>query len=115
MELKLKRAYDPAEPSDGFRILVDGLWPRGVSKVRADLDLWDKEVAPSAELRKAFHHEGMSWDDFEAKYRAELAGSPALEELKQEVAKHPVVTLLYGSHDKAHNNAVLLKELLTSG
>jgi uncharacterized protein YeaO (DUF488 family) len=112
MDIRLKRVYDEAAKDDGFRVLVDRLWPRGVSKDRARLDLWAKDVAPSPDLRVAFHHDGMSWPDFEKAYRAELAANPAVDALRHELATHPVVTLLYGSHDEEHNGAVLLRDEL---
>ncbi|WP_127820611.1 DUF488 domain-containing protein [Microbacterium sp. CPCC 204701] len=114
MELRLKRVYDEPGPDDGLRVLVDRLWPRGISKDRAALDLWAKEVAPSTELRKAFHHGGMTWDAFADAYRAELAGPsrPAVEWLRQEIASHDVVTLLHAVHDAAHNHALIVREML---
>ena len=116
MEIRLKRVYDDRDAGDGFRVLVDRLWPRGLSKERAALDVWAKEVAPSTELRTAFHHDDMSWSDFEAAYRAELAGpaSAAFASLRAELAPHPVVTLLHAVHDDARNHAVLLREALES-
>ncbi|MDQ7879307.1 DUF488 family protein [Microbacterium sp. QXD-8] len=116
MEIRLKRVYDEPTPGDGFRVLVDRLWPRGLSKERAALDLWANEVAPSTELRKAFHHDDLSWPDFEAAYRAELAGptSTALASLREELAAHPVVTLLHAVNDEAHNHALILRDALES-
>ncbi|MGB4135483.1 MAG: DUF488 family protein [Microbacterium sp.] len=115
MELHRKRAYDTAEPSDGFRVLVDRLWPRGVSKEHAAIDLWAKEVAPSAELRTALHAdpEGF-WHEFTDRYRAELAGpaAGALADLVDRLQGHPVVTLVYAVHDTAHNNVVVLEDVL---
>ena len=115
MEIRIERVYDDASPSDGFRVLVDRLWPRGLSKEQAALDLWAKEVAPSTELRKAFHHDGMPWDAFAAAYRAELAESPAVPRLRDELEGHDVVTLLHSVHDAEHNHAVLLREALVDG
>lgn len=113
MELRVKRVYDPPATDDGFRVLIDRLWPRGLSKEHAALDLWDKDVAPSRELRTAFHHEGMSWEDFEKAYRAEVAADgPAVAALRDQLSGHPVVTLLYATHDEAHNHAILLREAL---
>lgn len=114
MEIQLKRVYDEPAPEDGFRVLVDRLWPRGLSKDRAQVDLWAKDVAPSTELRKAFHHDGLSWQDFEAAYRSELAGPArtAVGSLREELAPHPVVTLLHAVRDDEHNHAVLLREAL---
>ncbi|WP_345800673.1 DUF488 family protein [Microbacterium sp. AZCO] len=112
MEIRLKRVYDDASPDDGFRVLVDRLWPRGVSKERAAIDLWAKEAAPTTELRRAFHQDGMDWDTFAAAYRAELATNPAVPALRTALADQDVVTLLYGAHDERHNHADLLREAL---
>jgi len=114
MELRTKRVYDDPSPDDGFRVLVDRLWPRGLTKERAAVDLWAKDAAPSTELRKAFHHEGMAWDAFVAAYRAELDGpaKPAVDALRGELAGQPVVTLLYSVHDKSQNHAGLLRDAL---
>lgn len=114
MELHTKRIYEAAADSDGFRVLVDRLWPRGVSKERAHLDLWAKDVAPSAALRIAVHHEGMPWEQFDKAYRAELAGPTraALDDLRTVAQQHPVLTLLFGSRDTQHNEAVILREVL---
>ena len=110
--MKIKRAYAPAEESDGYRILVDRLWPRGISKEKAQIDLWLKSVAPSNELRKWFGHDPEKFPEFEQRYRAELAGSGALGELRAVLREHPDATLLFAAHDEEHNNAVVLKELL---
>ena len=110
--MKIKRAYAPAEESDGYRILVDRLWPRGISKEKAQIDLWLKSVAPSNELRKWFGHDPEKFPEFEQRYRAELAGSGALDELRAVLWEHPDATLLFAAHDEEHNNAVVLKELL---
>lgn len=115
MELRRKRAYDTAEPADGFRVLVDRLWPRGVSKERAEIDLWAKDTAPSADLRKAWHAApDDEWSTYADHYRAELAGetAPALDELAAELKRHEVVTLVYAAHDEQHNHAVVLEEAL---
>lgn len=112
VQMQTKRVYDAASSDDGFRVLVDRLWPRGLTKERAAVDLWAKEVAPSTELRKAFHHEGMPWDAFASAYRAELAANPALPALREALADHDVVTLLYGAHDAEHNHATLLRAAL---
>ena len=110
--MKIKRAYAPAEESDGYRILVDRLWPRGISKEKAQIDLWLKSVAPSNELRKWFGHDPEKFPEFEQRYRVELAGSGALDELRAVLREHPDATLLFAAHDEEHNNAVVLKELL---
>lgn len=112
MKIHCKRIYDPPSPEDGFRILVDRLWPRGVAKPAAELDRWLKEVAPSTELRQWFHHEPRKWRDFEARYRAELADNPALEELREIAKSEPVVTLLFAAKDVEHNHALVLAEVL---
>ena len=113
MDVRLKRVYEEATADDGFRVLVDRLWPRGVSKERAHLDLWLKDVAPSPELRSEWHHHPERWDDFAAGYRAELATNPALGTLGELAADHPRVTLLYGAHDPERNHALVLLDVLT--
>ena len=110
--MKIKRAYAPAEAADGYRILVDRLWPRGISKERGKIDLWLKSVAPSNELRKWFGHDPERFAEFDRRYRAELAESGALDELRAVLREHPDATLLFAAHDEAHNNAAVLKELL---
>ena len=115
MELRRKRAYDTAEPSDGFRVLVDRLWPRGVSKERAAIDLWAKDVAPTTALRKAWHAAPPEdWNVYADQYRAQLAGESAgaLHMLVDELKPHPVVTLIYSSRNTDHDNAVVLEEVL---
>ncbi len=114
MALRLKRVYDDPAPGDGFRVLVDRLWPRGLTKERAALDLWAKDVAPSTGLRQAFHRDGLPWTEFETAYRSELAADPAVGRLRAELAGHPVATLLYGAHDPEHNHAVILRDVLES-
>jgi uncharacterized protein YeaO (DUF488 family) len=113
--LRLKRAYEPAEDSDGTRILVDRLWPRGVSKDRADLANWMKEIAPSTELRKWFAHDPAKWDAFQRRYRAELAGHAADLDHIRALAAKGVVTLIYSAHDETHNDAVVLHQVLLEG
>jgi len=112
VELRIKRVYDEPSDDDGFRVLVDRLWPRGLTKERAAVDLWAKDIAPTTELRRAFHQDGMDWETFEAAYRGELATNPALPELREALAGKPLVTLLYGVHDERHNHAELLREAL---
>jgi uncharacterized protein YeaO (DUF488 family) len=112
--IKIKRVYEPPEKRDGFRVLVDRLWPRGVSKSSARIDLWLKEIAPSDGLRKWFGHEPAKWAEFRKRYVHELAKQPeAVAQLKQQVGKG-AVTLVYGAKDEHHNNAVALKEYLES-
>ena len=110
-EIRLKRAYDPAEPEDGTRILVDRLWPRGLSRGEAKVDQWRKEVAPSAELRRWFGHDPAKWAEFRRRYKAELAHNPSLEELRALMRRERRVTLLFGARDVEHNNAVVLRDL----
>jgi uncharacterized protein YeaO (DUF488 family) len=111
-EIRIRRVYDPPERGDGARVLVDRLWPRGLSKDRAGLAAWLKDIAPSAELRAWFGHDPERFAEFSRRYRAELAGNEAaVDELRSLIAKGPV-TLLYGAHDEAHNNAVVLADWL---
>ena len=110
--LRLKRAYEPAEPSDGTRILGDRLWPRGVSKDRADLSDWMKEIAPTTELRKWFGHDPAKWPEFQRRYRAELAQQAADLDRIRALAARGVVTLIYSAHDETHNDAVVLHQVL---
>jgi uncharacterized protein YeaO (DUF488 family) len=110
--IKLKRAYEPPKPSDGTRILVDRLWPRGIKKADAAIDLWLKDIAPSAELRRWFGHRPERWLEFRRRYLAELQERPELVEEIRKAARHGPVTLVYAAHDEAHNDAVVLKELL---
>lgn len=112
MGWRTKRIYDEAGPEDGFRVLVDRLWPRGVSKERAALDLWLKEVAPSTELRTWFHANTGGFDEFAERYRAELRTNPAVDELRRLGATHETVTLLYGVRDPEHNHARILAAYL---
>lgn len=108
-----KRAYEPESPEDGFRIYVDRLWPRGLSHETFHYDLWDKEVAPSTELRQWFHENPTAeWTEFEERYKDELLANPAFDALKKLIADKPMVTLLYSSHDTEHNNALVLQSLL---
>ncbi|QAY74371.1 DUF488 family protein [Agromyces protaetiae] len=116
MSFTLKRVYDPAESSDGYRVLVDRLWPRGVSKQRAELDVWNKDVAPSAALRTEWHRDRMATDDgfdgFAAAYRAELDGNPAAEALVSLGREHDRVTLVYGARDERVNHVTVLLDWL---
>ena len=115
MTVKLKRVYDPPKPADGFRVLVDRLWPRGVSKSSARIDLWLKEIAPSAALRKWFGHDPLKWDAFRARYFRELQKNPKAVAQLNEIIRNGSVTLLFAAKDQEHNNAVALKEYLESG
>jgi uncharacterized protein YeaO (DUF488 family) len=110
--LRLKRAYEPAEQTDGVRILVDRLWPRGVSKAKAALDEWIKDIAPSTKLRKWFGHDPNRWAEFQRRYRAELRGQSETLARIRDLAREHVVTLVYSAHDEQHNDAVVLRAVL---
>ena len=110
--LRVKRAYDPPEPSDGQRFLVERLWPRGVKKEALAADGWLKDVAPSTELRKWFAHQDERWEEFRRRYRTELRANRAAWEPILEAAKRGPVTLLYSAHDTEHNSALVLREYL---
>jgi uncharacterized protein YeaO (DUF488 family) len=111
---RVKRVYEPAAAGDGLRVLVDRLWPRGVAKEKAQIELWLKEVAPSDALRRRVHDGKMSWDEFVAAYGRELAQEPARKAAADlhQLLRRGHVTLLYGSRDPTHNNAVALKACL---
>jgi uncharacterized protein YeaO (DUF488 family) len=112
MIIRVKRAYEKPEPTDGTRILVDRLWPRSLTKERAAIDFWLKEVAPSTELRKWFGHDPKKWRKFRSRYRSELKQHSAPLQLIKSKAKKGVVTLIYGARDQEHNEAVVLQELV---
>lgn len=112
MSVAIKRVYDDASTSDGFRVLVDRLWPRGISKDRAKLDLWLKDIGPSDELRQWFNHDPAKFEQFATRYKKELADNPAVEELRKVINDNDKVTLLYGAKDPDHNQAVVLKDYL---
>lgn len=112
--IRIKRAYDPASAEDGFRILVDRLWPRGLTKEKAAVDLWLKEIAPSTELRKWFDHDATKWEQFKSKYSKELSENPANLEIIRDHLKKQSITLLYAARDTAHNEAILLQEILNN-
>lgn len=110
--IRVKRVYEPSSRSDGKRILVDRLWPRGLKKSDAEVDLWFKDIAPSKELRQWFAHDPARWEEFRKRYMDELReNSQRLSELRAMAAQEPI-TLLFGAHDEAHNNAVALREVL---
>jgi uncharacterized protein YeaO (DUF488 family) len=112
--LKLKRTYEPSESSDGYRVLVDRLWPRGVSKERAQVALWLKEIAPSDALRKWFAHDPKRWPEFQKRYRRELqARSELVAQIRKLEKEHKIVTLLFGARDEKHNQAVVLRDFLS--
>lgn len=110
----IKRIYDEPSPHDGFRVLVDRLWPRGISKEKADLDLWAKEIAPSTELRIWFNHDPEKFKDFEHQYIKELkSNNQAFNNFVKELSNHKTITLLYAAHDQKINQAFVLQKYLT--
>jgi uncharacterized protein YeaO (DUF488 family) len=113
--VRIKRAYAAPSRGDGRRVLVDRIWPRGISRNELKLDAWLKDVAPSDDLRRWFNHDPARWPQFVARYRAELAESPAKEALAELVrfAQQRTLTLVYGARDETHNNAVALNEIIT--
>lgn len=111
MDVMVKRAYEHPAETDGKRILVDRLWPRGLAKVKARIDLWLKGVAPSTELRQWFGHDPEKWPEFKKRYRAELKNNPALSEL-QALSRQGTITLVFAARDQLHNEAVVLKQIL---
>ena len=111
--VRIKRVYEEARKEDGYRVLVDRLWPRGMKKEDARIDLWMKDVAPSAALRTSFHHDTMKWPDFLKKYQAELKKKkPYLAELQKLEKEHGTLTLLFGARDPEHNQAAVIAEAL---
>lgn len=112
--VKTKRVYEGADPEDGLRVLVDRLWPRGLSKLRARVDRWEKEMAPSDELRRWFGHDPDRWPEFRVRYLAELSGKREKMEEIADLAKRRAVTLLFAASDAERNNAIVLKELIES-
>ena len=110
--IQLKRAYEPSSCEDGSRILVERLWPRGVTKKEAAIDFWMKEIAPSAELRKWFGHDPARWEQFEQRYWEELRANPKAVETLKRACAHGNVTFVYAAHDQEHNGALALKEFL---
>jgi uncharacterized protein YeaO (DUF488 family) len=115
MNVKTKRAYEAAEPADGYRVLIDRLWPRGVSRERAHLDEWARELAPSSELRTWFNHAPERFDEFRTRYREELHGKRnEVEDLRRRARDGPV-TIVYGARDREHNDAVVLEDLIRHG
>lgn len=109
--IKLKRVYETPDESDGFRLLVERLWPRGITKEKAAVALWMKDIAPSAELRQWFAHDEEKWQEFRRRYREEVAASPALDMLRELILQHPVITFVYAASDK-QNSATVLKAFI---
>ena len=112
MNIRIKRVYEQPEDDDGMRILVDRLWPRGLTKAKADVDLWLKDIAPSTELRKWFGHDPAKWTEFKKQYRSELNKNKEPLVLLKEQTEKGTVTLVYAAKDEAHNEAVVLQEIL---
>jgi uncharacterized protein YeaO (DUF488 family) len=115
MDVRLKRAYEPAAPSDGYRVLIDRLWPRGVSRERAKLDAWEKELSPSAELRQWFGHEPQRFEEFRRRYIEELRSQRPLLTALRRRGRASTLTLVYSARDSEHNDAVVLAEVLRRG
>ena len=115
MTINLKRAYEPPAPEDGYRVLVDRLWPRGIRKEDLHVDAWTKDLAPSNELRRWYHHDVEMWDEFRQRYREELTANPAAEQALADLAKRAkdgTVTLVFSARDAHHSNAEALCEML---
>jgi len=113
--LRIKRVYEERSDADGRRILVDRIWPRGISKERAGIDLWMKDIAPSDELRRWFGHDPERWDEFRTRYKRELAEKLDLISALKKMDREGTVTLIYAAKDTDHNNAVVLKEAIETG
>lgn len=112
LHIQIKRAYEKPSLDDGIRILVDRLWPRGLSKKSAGIDQWAKEIAPSTELRKWFSHDPARWKEFNRRYKAELQGqAEKLEDIRRLARREPI-TLVYGARDELHNDAIVLRDIL---
>lgn len=112
-DYRMKRVYEDPGENDGWRVLVDRVWPRGMSKERAHLDQWAKDLAPSTDLRHWFDHRAERFEEFERRYREELDASAAAQQLADGLGVHDLVTLLYGAHDQTHNQAVVLAAWLS--
>jgi uncharacterized protein YeaO (DUF488 family) len=111
-KIRLKRVYDRPEAEDGFRVLVERLWPRGIKKAEAHLDLWMKEIAPSNDLRKWFAHDPAKWEEFSEQYEKELAENSSLVRMLKQKSRETTVTLVYAAHDIQHNSALVLKQFM---
>ena len=110
--IKAKRVYDKQEADDGFRILVDRIWPRGLKKNNIKIDLWQKDIAPSTSLRKWFNHDQRKWNEFKSRYYEELNDKQEIIKMLLEKAENGIITLLYSSKEEKYNNAIALKEFL---
>ena len=114
MEIRIKRIYEPYSDHDGFRLLVDRLWPRGIKKEEAHINKWLREISPSTALRKWFNHEAGKQDAFRRRYYEELKSSPAIEELRVYLKENKTITLLFASRDEQYNHAIVLKQFITA-
>lgn len=114
MKIRIKRVYEKPAKEDGFRILVDRLWPRGLTKEKASVDLWLKDIAPTTELRKWFDHDPAKWNDFKKRYRLELKKNNEPVLVLKEHLKKGIVTLVYAAKDEEHNEALVLKEMVSA-
>ena len=114
MPIKLKRVYEEPNISDGKRVLVERLWPRGLSKDKAQVDLWLKEAAPTTELRKWFSHDPAKWDEFKTRYFKELGGNPEALETIIDILKNETITFVFASKEETYNNSAALKEYIES-
>jgi len=110
--IHIKRIYESSSKNDGYRILIDRLWPRGIKKEDAHINKWMKDIAPSTELRKEFNHQPEKWAMFIPAYQAELKKNAALDELLSDIHKHHTVTLLYAARDNEHNHAMVLQQFI---
>jgi uncharacterized protein YeaO (DUF488 family) len=110
--IKMKRIYEKAAPADGFRVLVDRLWPRGVKKETANIDLWDKDITPTTKLRQDFHSGVLSWQEFSALYKTELTNNPALDSFVDLIKDKQTVTLLFAGKDTDHTHVKVIIEVL---
>ena len=115
MNIKIKRVYEQPDKDDGLRILVDGLWPRGLTKEKARVDLWLKEIAPSTELRKWFAHDPDKWKRFRGRYETEIRQQDELIKMLRRKAREGMITLIYAARDEKHNEALVLKQFLERG
>jgi uncharacterized protein YeaO (DUF488 family) len=115
VDVRLKRAYEPAVPADGYRVLIDRLWPRGVSRERAKLDAWERELPPSTALRQWFGHDPLRFEEFRRRYVEELRGQRPLLAALRRRARDGTLTLVYSARDAEHNDAVVLAEVLRRG
>lgn len=110
MTIQMKRIYEPPSDSDGFRVLVDRLWPRGMKKENANISLWEKNIAPSNDLRKWYGHDPEKFEEFKSRYKAELDNNPETEKFLETIKSHDKVTFLFSTKDAEHSNAAVLAE-----